>query len=202
MSTKITSITRRFFIVINVLLIISLILVAGVGIVQASQNPVVPENVPIDPLVNIRLEQYGNAQVLVILKEQADLSGASVLASKVDKGTYVYHQLTEVASRSQGPMQAFLESKGAEYKAYWIQNMFMVNVNIRLLGEISKQPGIARIELYSQPYPDRYGNDLGPDYGLEFGPLPNSSGVNAPSIVDEKLGEGIWSSSGAESRRC
>ena len=189
MSTKITRFHRVLFLGFNFIIIISLILVAGVGFVQASHNPITPANVPIDPSVYIALEQIGNAQILVVLKEQADLSAASSLTSKADKGTYVYHQLTEVANRTQGPMQSFLESTGAEYRAYWIQNMFMVTVNTQLLGDISKQPGVARIELYHQPYPDRVGADLGPDYGPEFGPLPIAIESNASSMGEGNLGK-------------
>lgn len=43
----------------------------------------------------------GEAEFLVQLAEQADLSGANALSEKVEKGAYVYQQLTATAARTQ-----------------------------------------------------------------------------------------------------
>ena len=185
MASTATRFSKIIWLGLNSIIIISLTLVGWVGQVNASQISSNPENVPIDPLVYIALEQEGSAKVLVILKEQADLSAAKSLETKVDKGTFVYQQLTSVVNQTQGPMRTFLESKGADYRAFWIQNMFMVTVNSKLLKEIVMQPGIARIDLYHLPYPDLMGADLGPDYGQEFGPLPAAS---EPQAADFGLG--------------
>ncbi len=164
MSAKINNIRTITWYGLNLLVIVAMIMVIGVGMVgpvRATVSQVNSEKIPIDPYVYITLEQKGTARVLVILKEQADLSGANNLTAKTDKGTFVYQQLTDVAVRTQGPMRTFLDSRGANYRAYWIQNMFMVDVDAGLLQEITQQPGIERIDFYHQPYPDRVGSDLG-----------------------------------------
>jgi subtilisin family serine protease len=172
MSTKTINFPRILWHGLNLVVIAAMLLGVWVGVVQASQTKVPVENEKIDPNIYVALEQRGNARVLVILKEQADLRAASNLETKVDKGTFVYQRLTEIASRTQAPLRDFLEAKAATYRAYWIQNMFMVNVDSQLLQELIGQPGIARIDLYHPPYPDVVGNDLGSDFGPEFGPLP------------------------------
>ena len=190
MSPKINNIRTITWYALNLLVVVAMVMVIGVGMVEpgrATISQVNSEKIPIDPYVYITLEQEGTARVLVILKEQADLSGANNLTSKIDKGNYVYQQLTDVAARTQGPMRTFLNSKGADYRAYWIQNMFMVTVDINLLQEIAQQPGIERIDFYHQPYPDRIGRDLGADYGNEFGPLPP---VTSP--IDSAASLGIY----------
>ena len=157
-------------------LIVIAAMLVGMGAGMATPTPAAASMLastpaPIDPDVYVALEKNGNADVLVILKEQADLSGAVEIETKSLKGYYVSEQLKAVAERTQGSLKAFLDGKGVEYRAYWIQNMFRVTVSLDLLKEISYQPGIKYIEFYHEPYPDVMGNDLGKDYGLEYGPF-------------------------------
>ncbi len=65
----------------------------------------------------------GEAEFLIYLSEQADLSAAAALPTKLEKGRYVYEALTRVAQRTQGPVIAALQASGAEYRAYWVANM-------------------------------------------------------------------------------
>ncbi len=173
---------RILWLGLNLFAIVSLILVAGVGEVKATKNISSVSNVLIEPAVYIALEKEGVARVLVILNTQADLNQARQLDTKIEKGTFVYQELTRVANETQAPIKAFLDAKNAEYRAYWIQNMFMVTVDLQLLQEIAKQPGIANIELYQQPYLDRMGNNLGA-YGSPFGPLPPITEQTGKSII-------------------
>ena len=140
---------------------------------------------PIDPNVYLTLERQGTAQVLVILQQQADLSGASRLQTKAEKGAFVYDQLTKLAERTQEPLRLFLDSRGIEYKAYWIQNMLLVRVNDTLLDEIKRQPGVERIESYIPPGVEPFEENLGLDFGKEFGPFPLAT---FSSVSDRSLG--------------
>ncbi len=54
-------------------------------------------------------------EVLVLLGDQADLTGARDLPTKAEKGRYVFEQLTEAARRSQGPLLA--NSGGSRHSA-------------------------------------------------------------------------------------
>jgi len=91
----------------------------------------------------IKLE--GQARFDVVLRLQADLSGASLVAGKEAKGQYVYHALTTVASETQGPLIALLKARGAAYRSFWIQNMVRVWGGKELLLEIAARPDVAEI---------------------------------------------------------
>ena len=113
---------------------------------DSRETDVLTGKASIDPQIYLTLERQGTAQVLVILQQQADLSGASRLQTKAEKGAFVYNQLNMVARQSQGPLGLFLDSKGVEYRAYWIQNMLLVSVDATLLDELRRQPGVERID--------------------------------------------------------
>jgi serine protease AprX len=64
--------------------------------------------------VDSRLLQGAPAtnEFLVILSEQADLSGAAALKTKEARGRYVFERLTETAQRTQQPMLKTLQERG------------------------------------------------------------------------------------------
>jgi hypothetical protein len=57
------------------------------------------------------------------LASQANLSQASSLSIKLEKGTYLYQTLSSFASRTQTPLITELDRLGVEYRPYWIANM-------------------------------------------------------------------------------
>ena len=61
----------------------------------------------------------GPTETIVFLSEQADLSAAASLPTKLEKGRYVYEQLTRTAARAQKPVVAIANSLAAS-AAYWI----------------------------------------------------------------------------------
>jgi hypothetical protein len=84
---------RGPFLIMTLVTILSLILGSG-GFYQDSGDEHWQSK--IDPLV-LTTVTSGETEFLVILREQADLREASNLKTKLEKGTYVYQQLTEVA---------------------------------------------------------------------------------------------------------
>src|SRR5688572_30047600 len=48
----------------------------------------------------------GSTDFLIYMNQQADLSGARSLATKNEKGQYVYQRLTETANATQGTVKA------------------------------------------------------------------------------------------------
>ena len=66
------------------------------------------------------------AEFLVVLRDQADLSDVAVARDKIGRGRAVYETMTAIASRSQAPLLALLDSRGVNYRAYWINNMIWV----------------------------------------------------------------------------
>jgi uncharacterized repeat protein (TIGR01451 family) len=95
--------------------------------------------------------EAGPAEFILMLDEQADLSGAEQIEGKAAKGQYVYEQLTAVAGRTQGPALAQLEALaksnpgGVEYRPYWVSNMIWVRGDASVLQALSSRPEIERV---------------------------------------------------------
>ncbi|MGA2242077.1 MAG: S8 family serine peptidase [Verrucomicrobiota bacterium] len=105
----------------------------------------VPENWQdkVDP----RLLQGAPAtnEFLVILSEQADLSGAAALKTKDAKGRYVFERLTEVAQRTQRPLLKTLQEQKLEYQPFWVANMICVRGDLSAIQSLAQRSDTARI---------------------------------------------------------
>jgi subtilisin family serine protease len=105
----------------------------------------VPENWQdkVDP----RLLQGAPAtnEFLVILSEQADLSGATALKTKEAKGRYVFERLTEVAQRTQPPLLKSLQKQALEHRPFWIANMVWVRGDLPAIQSLAQRADTARI---------------------------------------------------------
>ena len=92
----------------------------------------------------------GETEFLIYLSEQADLSGAAALPTKLEKGQYVYEALTRVAQRTQGPVIAALQASGAEYRPYWVANMIWARGGQSLVQVMAARLDVAH--LYANPW--------------------------------------------------
>jgi subtilisin family serine protease/PKD repeat protein len=140
--------------------------------------------VTVDPHIYVALEEKGRADILVILADQADLSGARQLTAKAEKGQYIYDRLISTAQRTQEPLREFLISQGIAFRSYWIQNMFRVSADLQLLEKLARFPGVDRIEMYYEPYLDVMRNDLGPEYPPLLGPSLPTLQIDQPDVVE------------------
>ena len=84
-------------------------------------------------------------EFLVFLSEQADLSEAATLGTKLEKGTYVFQALTEAADETQPVVAELLEEEGAEYRRFWAANMIWVRGDSRLLELVARRPDVGRV---------------------------------------------------------
>lgn len=97
----------------------------------------------------------GETEFLVMLKEQADLSGARRFRTKQEKGRYVYQQLTGTAERSQKPVLAALQALamespgGLEYRSYWVANMIWVRGGSQVVQALAQRDDV--LHLYANP---------------------------------------------------
>ncbi len=92
----------------------------------------------------------GETEFLIYLSEQADLSGAAKLPTKLEKGRYVYEALTRMAQRTQGPVIAALQASGAEYRPYWVANVIWARGDQRLVQALAMRSDVAH--LYANPW--------------------------------------------------
>lgn len=91
----------------------------------------------------------GETEFLVYLKEQADLSRASELPTRLEKGAYVYRTLYDLAQRSQKPLLAELASMGVAYQSFYIANMVWVRGDNQVIERLAQRADVAH--LYANP---------------------------------------------------
>jgi len=99
----------------------------------------------VDPLVWETLRAQGRAEVLVVLRIQADLSGAAALSTKEAKGRYVYGALWAVAEATQRDLRAALDAQGAQYQSFYIVNALKVKADAALVQWLAARGDIARV---------------------------------------------------------
>ncbi|HEY4900108.1 MAG TPA: S8 family serine peptidase [Terriglobales bacterium] len=88
----------------------------------------------------------GSSEALIVFTEQADLSGAASLPTKLEKGRYVYNALRAVAERTQAPMRKMLKERGIPYESFYGINMIKVTASRDLLYELAGHNEVQRID--------------------------------------------------------
>lgn len=138
-----------------------------------------------------QVEDLGEVQFWVMLREKADLLPARGTRNWKERGRAVHSRLTSTAERSQARVRAMLRSRGIPYKPYWVLNGLLVTGDRKLIEELAAQPEVAEIlaeRVYSIPP------------AISAVPVPNPSGVdwnidriNAPVVWNSYgvRGEGI-----------
>ena len=71
-------------------------------------------------------DSTGEAEIIVLLADQADLSPAYRIADWAERGRYVYEALRAHAEASQRGLRATLEARGTPYTPLWIVNAIAV----------------------------------------------------------------------------
>ncbi|MDQ3199484.1 MAG: hypothetical protein M3Q46_09945 [Verrucomicrobiota bacterium] len=66
------------------------------------------------------------AEFMVVLADQADLSGAAALSTKSEKGRFVRDALWNKSEATQGPILQWLRERGLEYRPFHIVNAILV----------------------------------------------------------------------------
>lgn len=86
------------------------------------------------------------AEFLVVLADQADVSGASLLETKLEKGRFVYNTLWSKAQDTQKPLLSWLASGKIEHRSYYLVNMIWVRGNLDVALALAAREEVARIE--------------------------------------------------------
>lgn len=112
----------------------------------ATANQSVSVSHKIDAGLLRTLQQGKTARALILLNEQADLSGADALSSKEEKGAFVYHALREVANRTQAPLRANLDRRGVTYRAFYITNAIALpQLDLATANAMAREANVGRI---------------------------------------------------------
>jgi len=86
------------------------------------------------------------AEFMVILADQADLSGAAQLATKAQKGRFVRDALWNKSQTTQGPVIKFLKERGLQYRSFYIINGFWVKGRYEDALALAQRSDVARVE--------------------------------------------------------
>lgn len=127
----------------------------------------------------------GQAEFLVVLADQADLSGAEKLRTKEEKGWYVYRTLYDKAQATQKPLLNWLRSRGIEHRSFYIVNMIWVKGNLDLALTLATRPDVGRIAGNPVIHNELPKSSLASDKGEPIAPYALSSGVSysrAPEV--------------------
>jgi len=88
----------------------------------------------------------GSTEALVVLTQQADLSAAATLKTKLEKGYFVVNSLRVVAARTQAPILSLLQQRGVPYQSFYIVNMIKVTGDRNLMEELAARTDVSRID--------------------------------------------------------
>ena len=111
----------------------------GRGIRAATANK-------IEPWVIEHTANGQQAEFMVVLADQADLSPAAALATKNEKSRYVYDTLWNKSQATQGPILQWLRERGLEYRSFYIVNAILVKGSREIAETLAARPDVARVE--------------------------------------------------------
>ncbi len=122
---------------------------------------------------------------LIIMAEQADLSGATTITDLTARRTFVRDQLLKTAEKTQPPIREALESAGLSYRAYYIINMLKVEGHHTSMAKFANLPGVARVVRHPnvRPYPQKF--------KLPYGDAPNDPAGIGENVRQVKADQ-VW----------
>jgi subtilisin family serine protease len=86
------------------------------------------------------------AEFMVILADQADLSGAAVLKTKKEKGRFVRDTLWNKKQATQGPLLKWLDEHKLEHRSFYIVNAVWVKGHYEDALAMALRSDVARVE--------------------------------------------------------
>ncbi|HEY6120468.1 MAG TPA: S8 family serine peptidase [Pyrinomonadaceae bacterium] len=136
----------------------------------------------VDPLTKIapwvlaHTDAKQDAEFLVVLADQADLSGAASLQTKEEKGRFVYSALYSKAQTTQKPLLSLLQANGIEHRSFYIVNMILVKGNRDVVLALASRSDVERIE--GNPVIQNALEPVAPEPVKGFAPLTVEPGIN------------------------
>jgi subtilisin family serine protease len=124
------------------------------------------------------------ASLLVVLRDQADLSGAATLPGP-DRRRFVYEALRSTADRSQAGLRHRLDQAGVRFQSFYLVNMIEVESDRALANELAVRDDVA---LVAANRPARLADPRPPE--AQINPMSESAIeaslelVHAPSVWD------------------
>jgi serine protease AprX len=126
----------------TLIVVIALLLVLLTPLSAAAPPPQVAQ---VHPKVWEELNTEGEAQILILLRQQADLSGASALSTKEARGRYVYEMLWALAQETQQALRSALETQGIKHQSFYIVNAIKARADSGLVRWLAARHDVAQI---------------------------------------------------------
>jgi len=128
----------------------------------------------------ITADQKKLHNIVVILKEQADVSEAKNIKGKDAKAMFVYSTLLKTADKSQQEVKDFLTKKNITFQSFYIVNMIGLQADQELINSLAALSSVRYVMedghfTMQHPTTDR---SLSGTRGIEW----NVSMINAPSV--------------------
>ena len=130
--------------------------IAGGLIASANSKTGIANNLPqetrrralnkLSPWVIEKTTNGEEAEFLVVMEDQADLSLADSLETKEEKGRYVFETLLAKARQTQGQLLDWLAERKIEHRSFYIVNAILVKGSRDLALEIAVRDDVAHIE--------------------------------------------------------
>src|SRR5215813_3821060 len=86
------------------------------------------------------------AEFLVVLEDQADLSLADSFGTKEEKGRYVFETLLAHATKTQASLLGLLEERGIPRRSFYIINAILVKGSREIALELGARDDVSRLE--------------------------------------------------------
>ncbi len=145
------------------------------------------------PGLRQRIMQQGQAEYLLVLQSQADLSAAAAISDWNARGHFVYDALRATARRTQAGLLRILEQQQTagsvqQFQSFFIANAILVHSNVAAFDRLAAHPQVARIE-FAPAFSLAGAPSLADPTLIEW----NIQKVNAPQIWEEfaVLGQGM-----------
>ena len=100
----------------------------------------------IAPWVMERTANGQQAEFIVVLADQADVSRAAALPTKGEKSRYVYDALWNKSQATQGPILQWLRERSIEHRSFYIVNALWVKGSREIAEALAARPDVARVE--------------------------------------------------------
>jgi subtilisin family serine protease len=124
----------------------------------------------------------GETEMIVVLREQADLSGAAALTGKEAKGTHVVERKTAVAAATQPAVVAALAELGAASRSFWIVNALVARGDLAAVQVLAERDDVAQLLASSRGMLDLPG-------GAESAALTTAAGSNLVRVQADQVWE-------------
>jgi len=98
--------------------------------------------------IDIRLKKNSpevERKIVVIFKEQADVSMASSIHGKDAKASFVFHKLLMTAEESQRELIELLNARSIDFRSFYIVNMVALKADLDLIMELAALPYVKEV---------------------------------------------------------